>query len=156
MLRRPAALFAGYIFDLDGTLLLGDALLPGARRLIETLHALDRHILYVTNNPTKAAAAVVARLVHDGIPATTDEVINTVTTTVHWLKTHAPDATVYPIAEAPVLRALTAAGIRTSTDGGIIMIPVVGLFIFLFISLLIINTLAACFYTWRRRRQRLT
>ena len=30
--RRPARRFAGYAFDLDGTVYLGDALLPGARR----------------------------------------------------------------------------------------------------------------------------
>src|SRR5699024_5461331 len=33
-LRRPDELASGYIFDLDGTLYLGDDLLPGARRLI--------------------------------------------------------------------------------------------------------------------------
>ncbi len=49
-----------------------------------------------------------------------------------------------------------AAGIRTSTDGDIIMIPVVGLFIFLFIALLIINTIGACLYIRKHRRQRLT
>ncbi|MGH2559499.1 MAG: HAD-IIA family hydrolase, partial [Thermomicrobiales bacterium] len=30
-------MFDGYIFDLDGTIYLGDALLPGARRLIAAL-----------------------------------------------------------------------------------------------------------------------
>jgi HAD superfamily hydrolase (TIGR01450 family) len=116
LLSRPEALFNGYIFDLDGTLLLGDAVLPGAQRLIHALHALDRRVLYVTNNPTKDPTDVVARLVRDGIPATPEEVINTVSTTIHWLKTHEPDATVFPIAEAPIVNALAQANIRTSEN----------------------------------------
>ena len=32
-------IFAGYVFDLDGTVYLGDALLPGAKRTVETLRA---------------------------------------------------------------------------------------------------------------------
>ena len=116
LLHRPPDLFDGYIFDLDGTLLLGDALLPGAARLIEALHTLDRRVLYVTNNPTKSAADVVARLIRDGIPATPDEVINTISTTIHWLTTHAPGATVFPVAEQPVIDALNQASIHISEN----------------------------------------
>ena len=46
-----------------------------------------------------------------------------------------------------------ATGIRTSTDGDIILIPVAGLFIFLLISLLIINAVVG-FCVWLRRRRR--
>jgi HAD superfamily hydrolase (TIGR01450 family) len=116
VLRRPDRLYEGYIFDLDGTLLLGDALLPGARRLIDGLIALDRRIIYVTNNPTKRPEDVVRRLVRDGIPATPENVINTISTTIHWLKTHEPDAVVFPIAETPLIEALANANIRTSED----------------------------------------
>ncbi len=30
LLRRPGRFYNGYVFDLDGTVYLGDALLPGA------------------------------------------------------------------------------------------------------------------------------
>jgi HAD superfamily hydrolase (TIGR01450 family) len=116
LLHRPPDLFDGYIFDLDGTLLLGDALLPGAARLIDALHTLNRRVLYVTNNPTKHPADVVARLVRDGIPATPDEVINTISTTIHWLTHNAPGATVFPIAEQPIIDALQHANIRISEN----------------------------------------
>ena len=114
LLNRPDRLFDGYIFDLDGTLLLGDALLPGVQRLIEGLLALEKRVIYVTNNPTKRSADVVKRLVRDGIPATSDAVINTIATTVHWLLTHEPDAVVFPIAELPMIEALQNANIRIS------------------------------------------
>jgi HAD superfamily hydrolase (TIGR01450 family) len=116
LLSRPDRLYDGYIFDLDGTLLLGAALLPGAKRLIDGLIALDRRIIYVTNNPTKRPEDVVSRLIRDGIPATPDNVINTISTTIHWLTTHEPDAVVFPIAETPLIEALAQANIRTSED----------------------------------------
>jgi hypothetical protein len=47
-----------------------------------------------------------------------------------------------------------ATGIRTSTGGDIILIPVVSSFIFLFVTLLIINVFLICYF-WLRRRRRL-
>jgi len=38
----PRGLFEGYLFDLDGTIYLGDELLPGAGRLLARLRELDR------------------------------------------------------------------------------------------------------------------
>jgi hypothetical protein len=38
----PNRLYEGYIFDLDGTIYLGDELLPGAKRLILTLRDLGK------------------------------------------------------------------------------------------------------------------
>lgn len=113
-LTAPDRLYDGYIFDLDGTLLLGDSLLPGAKRLVEGLLALGRRVIYVTNNPTKRPADVVARLIRDGLPATPETVVNTITTTINWISTFEPDAVVFPIAEPPVIDALREANIRMS------------------------------------------
>ncbi len=113
---RPASLFAGYIFDLDGTIYLGDDLLPGATGLIATLRALDRRILFLSNNPTKNADAYVAKLANLGISVTPEEVLNTVDTVTAWLLRYHPEATVFPISEAPVIDALANAGIRISDD----------------------------------------
>jgi ribonucleotide monophosphatase NagD (HAD superfamily) len=41
------------VFDLDGTLYLGDELLPGAHRLIAELRERDRPIRFISNNPTR-------------------------------------------------------------------------------------------------------
>jgi HAD superfamily hydrolase (TIGR01450 family) len=111
---RPPSLFAGYIFDLDGTIYLGDELLPGAAGLIATLRRLDRKLLFLSNNPTKDNSAYVAKLAGLGIAVGPHEVLNTVDTMVAWLVRHHPGATVYPISEQPLIAALTAAGIRIS------------------------------------------
>ena len=49
----PDSLFQGYVFDLDGTIYLGDELLPGAARLLARLRELERRVVFVSNNPTR-------------------------------------------------------------------------------------------------------
>ena len=44
-------LYDAYIFDLDGTVYLGDALLPTAGHTITTLRALGRRTVFLSNNP---------------------------------------------------------------------------------------------------------
>jgi len=41
-LPLPDKLYEGYVFDLDGTIYLGDDLLPGAKRLIGKLRELEK------------------------------------------------------------------------------------------------------------------
>jgi HAD superfamily hydrolase (TIGR01450 family) len=115
-LRLPDRLFDGYVFDLDGTVYLGDHALPGAARLIAALRDLGRRIVFVSNNPTRDAAEYAAKLSGLGIPTQPAAVITTVQTMTDWLVLYHPRATVFPIAEEPLWRALTEAGIRTSQD----------------------------------------
>src|SRR5680860_419930 len=92
----PASLYAGYIFDLDGTIYLGDEILPGAANVIATLRRLDRRILFLSNNPTRASRDNVAKLARFGISVPPREVLNTVETMTAWLLRHHPGSTVFP------------------------------------------------------------
>jgi HAD superfamily hydrolase (TIGR01450 family) len=112
----PDSLFQGYVFDLDGTIYLGDELLPGAGRLLSRLRELDRRVAFVSNNPTRDPEMYVDKLRRLGVEASVPEVLNTVVTMTRWLVRNHPDATVFPIAEEPLRRALAEAGIRTSDD----------------------------------------
>lgn len=113
---RPDRLFAAYLFDLDGTIYLGDTLLPGAKELVDRLHALGRPVRFLSNNPTKSRATYVERLNRLGIPAAADEIVTSVQTMVAWLQATHPDAVVFPIAEPPLIEALDKAGICRSED----------------------------------------
>lgn len=113
---RPDQAYQGYIFDLDGTLLLGEDALPGAVDLISRLREEDRKVLFLTNNPTRDPEAYAGKLTRLGFPATPNDIVNTVYTMVQWLLRRHPNATVYPISEEPLIRALDAAGIRMSDD----------------------------------------
>jgi 4-nitrophenyl phosphatase len=115
-MRVPDHLYKAYAFDLDGTIYLGDHLLPGAKRLVEELRARALPVRFLSNNPTKDPEQYAAKLARLGLPTPVSEIVNTVVTMTRWLLEHAPDATVYPISEPPLIRSLDQAGIRMSSD----------------------------------------
>lgn len=115
---RPDHLFDAYVLDLDGTVYLEDDLLPGARSTIEELRRQRRAVRFVSNNPTRDPQEYARKLTRLGIPAGPSDVVNTVVTMTRWLVENAPRATVYPIAEEPLIRSLREAGIRISEDPG--------------------------------------
>ena len=108
--------YDAYFFDLDGTIYLGDALLPGASDTIARLKRDGKLVRYLSNNPTRTPEQYAEKLTRLGIPTTASDVITTIETTVWWLHTYHPNATVYPIAEQPLCNALTQAGFKLSDD----------------------------------------
>lgn len=112
----PDRMYDVYLFDLDGTIYLGDDLLPGAKRLIAELRARGTAVRFLSNNPTKDPQQYADKLAQLGLPTPIEEIVNTTVTMTRWLLDNAPEAVVFPISEAPLKRALEAAGIRTSSD----------------------------------------
>jgi HAD superfamily hydrolase (TIGR01450 family) len=115
-LRVPDRLYQAYAFDLDGTIYLGDHLLPGAGRLVEELRRRRLAVRFLSNNPTKDPEQYAEKLERLGLPTPVEEIVNTVVTMTRWLLDNAPGAVVYPISEPPLHRALEQAGIRMSSD----------------------------------------
>ena len=116
ILRRPDRLYDGYVFDLDGTVYLGDALLPGAADAIARVRALGRRTVFLSNNPTRDPQMYADKLDGLGIPTPLEDIVNPVVTVPRWLQVQHPGARVFAISEEPLKRALTAAGIRLTED----------------------------------------
>src|SRR5450759_1743498 len=116
VLKPPTELFDAYVFDMDGTIYLGDHLLPGVARLINELRRREIPVRFLSNNPTKDPEQYAEKLATLGLPTDVADIANTVVTTTAWLKAHHPDAVVFPISEEPLKRALAKAGIRMSED----------------------------------------
>ena len=112
----PTPLYDAYLFDLDGTIYLGEKLLPGAGRIVERLRGLGRMVRFLSNNPTRDPAMYQEKLNRLGIPTPLADIVNTVVTTSAWLLEHHPDASLFVIGEAPLKRALHAAGFRLTDD----------------------------------------
>ena len=112
----PERLYDAYVFDMDGTIYLGDHLLPGAKRLIEELRRRGIPVRFLSNNPTKDPEQYVEKLERLGLPTPVEEIANTVVTTTRWLLENKPGAVVFPIAEEPLIRAFHEAGIEMSDD----------------------------------------
>ncbi len=112
----PNRWYDGYVFDLDGTIFLGEELLPGVARFIAALRRRGAPIRYLSNNPTRDPQMYAEKLTRLGLPTPAAEIANTVVTTTEWLRAHHPDAVLFPIAEEPLCRALREAGFRLSED----------------------------------------
>ena len=112
----PDHLYEGYVFDLDGTIYLGDALLPGAERLILKLREIGKKVVFLSNNPTRDPQMYADKLTELGLPTPASEIVNTVVTMTQWLLQRHPEATVFPISEEPLKRSLREAGIKTSEN----------------------------------------
>ena len=114
--RRARRLYDGYLFDLDGTVYLGDALLPGSLELITELRRAGRETLFLSNNPTRDPQMYADKLTRLGIPTSPDRVVNPVVTMAAWLRQEAPGAAVFVIGEEPLIRSIEAAGLRITED----------------------------------------
>lgn len=117
-LRRPTVLYDGYIFDLDGTVYLGEVLLPGALEALTTLRRLGRRVVFLSNNPTHSRHDYAAKLTRLGLPTTADEVINSSVVMAAFLQKRMPGARLFVVGEEPLCRELAAAGFRLTQQPG--------------------------------------
>ena len=112
----PERVYDAYLFDLDGTIYLGEELLPGALRMLQHLREAGRRVVFLSNNPTLDRAMYVSKLTNLGVSVTPDDVVNSVVSMVAWLGREHPGKIVYPIAEQPLIAALRDAGIPMSSN----------------------------------------
>src|SRR5688500_13715727 len=117
-------MYDAYVFDLDGTIYLGDTLLPGAAETIAALRKSGRRTIFLSNNPTRTRAQYAAKLSHMGIPTPAEDIVNSSFVMVQWLLREAPDARLFVVGEEPLISELRAAGFRISERAGEIDIVV--------------------------------
>lgn len=73
-IQYPAR-FDAYLFDLDGTILWGKDLIPGADRMIRRLHEDGVPVCYLTNNSSQTHGQLVKRFADLGISASENEFV---------------------------------------------------------------------------------
>jgi len=108
--------FKVFVFDLDGTVYLGDSLLPGAQELISDLRTQGRTVRFLSNNPTRDPEQYARKLTAMGIPAVAGDVVTSGSAMAEWLAVHEPGAVAYPIGEEALVRQLEARGVPLSDD----------------------------------------
>jgi NagD protein len=106
----------GWFFDLDGTVYLGDALIPGAAETIAALRAAGRRVAFLSNKPLYSRADYAHTLRRLGIPAGVDDVINSSVVLARHLTHLDPGAPVFVIGEPSLVGELQAAGFETRPD----------------------------------------
>ncbi|MEJ8777991.1 HAD-IIA family hydrolase [Pseudogracilibacillus sp. ICA-222130] len=102
----------GYIFDLDGTIYLDDAMIDGANEAIATLKQRGDRVIFLTNKSISTRHEYVEKLNRMGIDAVLDEVINSNFITAKYLLTKlGENERVYVIGEQPLLDELIEANV---------------------------------------------
>ena len=115
-MTTPTALYSAYIFDLDGTVYLGDRLLPSAGETITRLREMGKRTVFLSNNPTRTREEYAAKLTRLGLPTPNEDVINSSYVMADFLKRHMPGAKLFVVGEQSLCAELERAGFTLTDD----------------------------------------
>ncbi|WP_049987800.1 HAD-IIA family hydrolase [Halobellus rufus] len=110
------------ILDLDGTVYLGDGLIDGAERSIETLRESLGSVLFLTNKAISRRRDYSEKLRGLGVDTSVDDVVNSGWVTAQYVREHHPDARAYVVGESPLLAEFHDAGIETTDEPGDLLV----------------------------------
>ena len=79
-----------FLFDLDGTLYLGEQLYPFTIDLLRRIRETGGRSLYMTNNSSKSVEDYIRKLEKLGIPATREDFITSAQATAWYLQQNHP------------------------------------------------------------------
>src|SRR5262245_3515081 len=116
---RPARIrfpYRGWLFDLDGTIYVGERLVPGAADAVAALRADGRRLAFLANKPLETRADYAAKLTRLGIPAAPDDVINSSLVLARHLRELDRGAPVFVIGEPPMLAEMREHGFEVRDD----------------------------------------
>lgn len=105
-------MYDGVIFDLDGTVYIGDELISGAKNVLEDLQSAGLQVGFATNNTTKTPAMYVEKLGRLGISVQEEQVTNPIRPLVDWLQGEVKGSGVFALCEDPMREVLLTADIR--------------------------------------------
>ncbi|MBA3870415.1 MAG: HAD-IIA family hydrolase [Anaerolineae bacterium] len=106
----------GFIFDLDGTVYLGDAALPGAVEGISQLRHMGKTVLFVSNKPLEPRENYAHKLTKLGIPATPDDVVTSAYVLGYHLSKTQPELKLYVVGEANLVQELRGFGLTVINE----------------------------------------
>lgn len=112
-----------FLLDMDGTLYLGDAVLPGAHDFVRGLGEMGKGFVYLTNNSSRASGDYVTRLQGLGFPCQRDNVFTSGEASARYLQEHFPGKAVYLVGTEALRRELAEAGIRlVEEDADVVLV----------------------------------
>jgi NagD protein len=89
-----------YLIDMDGVLVRGNTLIPGANQFIERLKACGCKFLILTNNPLLTPADLAFRLRATGLEVTENNIFTSALATAQFLKRQKPNGKAFVIGES--------------------------------------------------------
>lgn len=94
MAKRDLQQLETFILDLDGTVYLGDRLLPGAGDFLRLVRESQRRLLFLTNNSSNSKQRYAEKLRRLGLAVSDDEVFTSGEATAIYLREHFAGASI--------------------------------------------------------------
>ena len=105
-----------FLFDLDGTLYLGEQLYPFTIDLLRHIRETGGRSLYMTNNSSKSVEDYICKLRKLGIPADREDFITSAQATAWYLQQNHPGKTLYICGTASLKQELREAGFPVTEE----------------------------------------
>ena len=105
-----------FLFDMDGTLYLGDNVYEGAIELMNDLPRLGKKYIYLTNNSSRAGEDYITRLQRLGFPCLRENVFTSGMATGMYINQRYPGARVYLAGTRAFYRELKSYGVNLVND----------------------------------------
>ena len=105
-----------FVFDMDGTVYLGDKVFPDAVKFIKKLRAEGKKVLFFTNNASHNAKFYISKLNKMGFEATEDELMSSGDVTAEFLLRHRQGKSVYLLGTPELYDLFSEKGVPL-TDG---------------------------------------
>ena len=112
--ERVNKLYDAYLLDLDGTVLLGNNLIPGAEKVIKMLRDLDKRVIFISNNSTSSASSYADKLTSLGVPTQNYDVINSSQVLINFLNKNLPQGRLLVLGEPELCGDLESNGFHSN------------------------------------------
>ncbi|MCZ7554023.1 MAG: HAD-IIA family hydrolase [Anaerolineales bacterium] len=99
-----------FLIDMDGALVRGREIIPGAEHFIQRLIEKERHFLILTNNPIYTPRDLAHRLQIHGLEVPEERIYTSAMATAHFLNSQRPDGTAFVIGESGLTAAIHSIG----------------------------------------------
>lgn len=99
-----------YLMDMDGVLVKGTSIVPGADKFIERLKALGANYLVLTNNPRFTPGDLAHRLQWIGLDIPAERIFTSAMATAHFLRAQRANSTAFVIGESGLTDAIHDVG----------------------------------------------
>jgi len=112
-----------FLFDMDGTVYLGDNLLPGAREFTAYLEKQQIPYYFLTNNSSRSRADYVRKLAGLGLPVTDERIFSSGQATAAYLQKKYPGAKLYLVGTPSLKEEFTQSGLDlVETDPEVVVL----------------------------------
>ncbi|KYZ75591.1 HAD family hydrolase [Anaerosporomusa subterranea] len=105
-----------FLLDMDGTVYLGDKLLPGALEFLQQAKQAGSDLLFLTNNSSRSTAYYAEKLTRMGWPASPQDILTSGMATAAYIHSLQPKARVYLVGTQELADEFSTWGLILTSD----------------------------------------